>query len=43
MQSVYEAAGGQAGLLRLAEAWHARGHQADGGRLAVVVLHLIEH
>ena len=24
MQSVYEAAGGQAGLLRLAEAWHAR-------------------
>lgn len=24
MQSVYEAAGGQAGLLRLAEAWHSR-------------------
>jgi hemoglobin len=24
MQSVYEAAGGSAGLLRLAEAWHAR-------------------
>jgi len=24
MQSVYEAAGGTAGLLRLAEAWHAR-------------------
>jgi len=24
MQSVYEAAGGDAGLLRLAEAWHAR-------------------
>ncbi len=24
MQSVYEAAGGKAGLLRLAEAWHAR-------------------
>ena len=24
MQSVYEAAGGAAGLLRLAEAWHAR-------------------
>ena len=24
MQSVYEAAGGHAGLLRLAEAWHAR-------------------
>jgi hemoglobin len=24
MQSVYEAAGGQEGLLRLAEAWHAR-------------------
>jgi hemoglobin len=24
MQSVYEAAGGQAGLLRLAQAWHAR-------------------
>jgi hemoglobin len=24
MQSVYEAAGGRAGLLRLAEAWHAR-------------------
>jgi hemoglobin len=24
MQSVYEAAGGRAGMLRLAEAWHAR-------------------
>src|SRR5580698_11620516 len=24
MQSVYEAAGGHAGMLRLAEAWHAR-------------------
>ena len=24
MQSVYEAAGGEAGLVRLAEAWHAR-------------------
>ena len=24
MQSVYEAAGGSEGLLRLAEAWHAR-------------------
>jgi hemoglobin len=24
MQSVYEAAGGSAGLRRLAEAWHAR-------------------
>lgn len=24
MESIYEAAGGQAGMLRLAEAWHAR-------------------
>ncbi|QLQ40132.1 group II truncated hemoglobin [Micromonospora robiginosa] len=38
MQSVYEAAGGAAGLLRLAEAWHSRvladevvGHAFTGG------------
>jgi hemoglobin len=37
MQSVYEAAGGQAGLLRLAEAWHARVME-DG-----VVSHAFSH
>ena len=37
MQSVYEAAGGDAGLLRLAEAWHARVMADD------VVSHAFSH